>query len=111
MDHDQSDVAAQSAIQLGIVPVSPAAARIAALEAEVAHLKAAAAHKAALKAEVAQLMAQKAALSGIKGFDSIGTLLTYLHAEDKPTPSIKGTIPARALGRQHQRIGLISELR
>jgi hypothetical protein len=52
MDHDQSDVtAAQSAIQLGIVPVSPAAARIAALEAQVARLMALTAAKPLAVAE------------------------------------------------------------
>jgi uncharacterized small protein (DUF1192 family) len=81
MDHDQSDVTdAQSAIQLGIVPVSPAAARIAALEAEVARLMALTAAKPLAIAEPSE-------------------------------PAARPAFPIRALGRQHQRIGLISELR
>jgi uncharacterized small protein (DUF1192 family) len=80
MDHDQSDVtAAQSAIQLGIVPVSPAAARIAALEAEVARLMALTAKPLAVAEPV--------------------------------SPAARPAFPIRALGRRHQRIGLISELR
>lgn len=86
MDHDQSDVTdAQSAIQLGIVPVSPAAARIAELEAEIARLTA---HNAALT-----------------------TLNTVLHVAEPSEPAARPAFPIRALGRQHQRIGLISELR
>jgi uncharacterized small protein (DUF1192 family) len=60
MDHDQSDVAAQSAIQLGIVPVSPASARIAALEAEVARLMALTAAKPLAVAEPTEPVARPA---------------------------------------------------
>jgi uncharacterized small protein (DUF1192 family) len=88
MDHDQSDVTtAQSAIQLGIVPLSPAAARIAALEAEVARLLA-----------ENTVFASNALQANLDIF-----------VEPVAPPAVRPAFPISALGRHAMRIGLISE--
>lgn len=80
MDHDQADVT-QSAVQFGLVPLSPHVARLASLE-----------------AEVARLLAANAILQ--RGAEIIA-------AADKPE-QVRQEFPARALAFGAQRIGLLT---